>query len=45
MTQAANDAAIELAHRAQAIAETLGVSEVVSEALNTEGCVLYPRRR
>ena len=31
------DAAIDLAHRAQALAETLGVAEVVSDALATEG--------
>jgi len=33
-----NDAAIELARRAQAIAEPLGVGEVLADALNTEAC-------
>jgi DNA-binding CsgD family transcriptional regulator len=33
-------AAIGLAHQAQAIAGSLGVPEVLSEALNTEGCAL-----
>jgi DNA-binding CsgD family transcriptional regulator/tetratricopeptide (TPR) repeat protein len=32
------DAAIDLARRARAVAEPLGVFEVVSDALNTEGC-------
>ncbi len=32
------EAAIELAVRAEAIAESLGVPEVLSDALNTEGC-------
>ena len=32
------DAAVELARRAQATAEPLGVAEVVSNALNTEAC-------
>jgi len=35
-----NDAAIELARRAQAIAEPLGVSEAIIDALNTKGCVI-----
>ena len=38
MLGARNEAAIELAVRAQAIAESLGVPEVLSHALNTEGC-------
>src|ERR1022692_1340104 len=33
-----NQAAIELAQHAQAIAEPLGAAEVLSDALNTEGC-------
>jgi len=33
-----NAAAIELAQRAQAVAEPLGAFEVLSDALNTEGC-------
>jgi DNA-binding CsgD family transcriptional regulator/tetratricopeptide (TPR) repeat protein len=37
--QGAYQDAIELAQRARAIAEPLGVTAVVSEALNTEGCV------
>ncbi len=32
-------AAIEMAHLAQSIAEPLGLLEVLSDALNTEGCV------
>ena len=39
MARNVNDAAIELARCARAIAEPLGLSEVVSDALNTEGCV------
>jgi DNA-binding CsgD family transcriptional regulator/tetratricopeptide (TPR) repeat protein len=35
-----HDEAIGLAKRAQAIAESLGVLEVLSDALNTEGCAL-----
>ena len=35
-----HQAAIGLARRAAAIAESLGVPEVLSEALNTEGCAL-----
>jgi DNA-binding CsgD family transcriptional regulator/tetratricopeptide (TPR) repeat protein len=33
-----DDSAIELSRRAQALAESLHVPEVLSEALNTEGC-------
>ncbi len=33
-----NEAAIDLAHRAAALAESLGVPAALSEALNTEGC-------
>ena len=33
-------AAIELARWAQSMAETLGVPEPLSDALNTEGCAL-----
>ena len=35
-----NEAAIGLADQAQAIAESLGVPEVLSDALNTQGCAL-----
>jgi DNA-binding CsgD family transcriptional regulator/tetratricopeptide (TPR) repeat protein len=35
-----HDEAIGLARQARAIAESLGVSEVLSDALNTEGCAL-----
>ncbi len=35
-----NEAAIGLAGQAQAIAESLGVPEVLSDALNTQGCAL-----
>jgi DNA-binding CsgD family transcriptional regulator len=35
-----NDAAIALAEQAAAIAEPLGVTEVVSDALNTQACAL-----
>jgi DNA-binding CsgD family transcriptional regulator/tetratricopeptide (TPR) repeat protein len=38
MTEAAYDSAIELAQQAQVIAESLGVPEVLSGALNTQGC-------
>ena len=38
MQDVEHDAATELAMRAQAIAEQLGVSEVLSDALNTEAC-------
>jgi DNA-binding CsgD family transcriptional regulator/tetratricopeptide (TPR) repeat protein len=34
-----NDAAVDLARRAQDLAESLGVPEVISDALNTDGCV------
>jgi hypothetical protein len=35
-----NDAAIGLAEQAAAIAEPLGVTDVVSDALNTQACAL-----
>jgi tetratricopeptide (TPR) repeat protein len=38
LMDAQRPAAIELALRAQAIAEPLGVNEVLSDALNTQGC-------
>jgi DNA-binding CsgD family transcriptional regulator/tetratricopeptide (TPR) repeat protein len=38
LVDAQRSAAIELALRAQAIAEPLGVNEVLSDALNTQGC-------
>ena len=38
LVDAQRPAAIELALRAQAIAEPLGVAEVLSDALNTQGC-------
>ena len=38
MLEERNEAAIGLAAQAQAIAESLGVREVLSDALNTEGC-------
>ena len=38
MLDGQGDAAIELARRAQALAEPLHVPEVLSDALNTEGC-------
>ncbi len=38
LVDAQRPAAIELALRAQAIAEPLGVTEVLSDALNTQGC-------
>ncbi len=38
MMDTENAAAIELAQRAQQLARTLGVPEVLSDALNTEGC-------
>ena len=40
MMDGESGAATGLARRAQAIAETLGVPEVVSDALNAEGCAL-----
>src|ERR1700729_89677 len=33
-----NDEAIELARRAEALARSLGASDVIADALNTEGC-------
>ncbi len=38
MSDSEFDAAIELARRAQALAEALGIPEVLSDALNTEAC-------
>ena len=38
MTRNENDEAIELARRAEALARTLGASDVIADALNTEGC-------
>jgi hypothetical protein len=38
LVDAERPAAIELALRAQAVAEPLGVPEVLSDALNTQGC-------
>ncbi len=38
MTRDDNDEAIELAQRAQALGRSLGASDVVADALNTEGC-------
>jgi len=38
MTRSENDQAIELARRAQALARSLDASDVVADALNTEGC-------
>src|ERR1700729_436421 len=38
MTRSENDEAIELARRAQALARSLGASDVIADALNTEGC-------
>jgi DNA-binding CsgD family transcriptional regulator len=40
MTEGADDAAIDLAGRAVALAESLGVTEVLSDALNTRACAL-----
>ena len=37
MLRANNDAAADLAHRAQAIAEQVGATDVISDALNTQG--------
>jgi DNA-binding CsgD family transcriptional regulator len=38
MTRSENDQAIELARRGQALARSLDASDVVADALNTEGC-------
>src|ERR1700683_5672098 len=38
MTRNENDEAIELARRAEALARSLGASDVIADALNTEGC-------
>ena len=38
MTRSENDQAIDLARRAQALARSLDASDVVADALNTEGC-------
>jgi tetratricopeptide (TPR) repeat protein len=38
MEDGRNDAAIELSRRAQALAESFGLPEVLSDALNTEAC-------
>ena len=38
MVTNANDAAIQLARRAQAVARPLGLTQVLSDALNTEAC-------
>src|ERR1700733_12659545 len=38
MTRSENDEAIELARRAEALARSLGASDVIADALNTEGC-------
>ncbi len=38
MTRNENDEAIALARRAQALGRSLGASDVVADALNTEGC-------
>ena len=38
MTRNENDEAIGLARRAQALARSLGASDVIADALNTEGC-------
>jgi hypothetical protein len=40
MLDGENGPAIELARRAQSMAAALGVAEVLSDALNTEGCAL-----
>ncbi len=41
MVRYQNDEAIRLARRAQAVAEPLGLTEVQSDALNTEACALH----
>lgn len=40
MTRNENDEAIELARRAAALARSLGTSDVIADALNTEGCAV-----
>ena len=45
MVTAEYQAAIELAGRAQAIAEPLGALDVLSDALNTEGCSIADHGR
>jgi DNA-binding CsgD family transcriptional regulator len=41
MLSGEGDAAIEMARRAQAVAGPLGAPEVISDALNTEGCAAF----
>ena len=41
MVRRANDDAIELARRAQAVAGPLGLTEVLSDALNSEACAVH----
>ena len=41
MVRGANRDAIELARRAQAVAGPLGLTEVLSDALNTEACAIH----
>ncbi|HYA50318.1 MAG TPA: LuxR C-terminal-related transcriptional regulator, partial [Streptosporangiaceae bacterium] len=41
MVRSANRDAIELARRAQAVAGPLGLTEVLSDALNTEACAIH----
>src|SRR5215475_12166483 len=41
MVRRANADAIELAHRAQAVAGPLGLTEVLSDALNSEACAVH----
>jgi DNA-binding CsgD family transcriptional regulator/tetratricopeptide (TPR) repeat protein len=40
MTRNENDEAVELARRAEALARSLGASDVLADALNTEGCAV-----
>jgi DNA-binding CsgD family transcriptional regulator/tetratricopeptide (TPR) repeat protein len=40
MTRNENDEAVGLARRAQALARSLGASDVIADALNTEGCAV-----
>jgi DNA-binding CsgD family transcriptional regulator len=40
MTRNENDAAVDLARRAEALARLLGASDVIADALNTEGCAV-----
>ena len=40
MTRNENDEAVELARRAEALARSLGASDVIADALNTEGCAI-----